>query len=548
MFINSKIKFNLLFSLLFIITIFSGCSIFDFEDDSPLEKFSIVPDEYYGLPMKGIIVFNDYVKNLEWTSASGLVIFNGKSSLDSIIRDTVFIEYSGIPYIKEKVSSDDSSSLDSVIYRIREKDTITIKFLYNNRWYEYKKEIKLIDFPPSIDSIYIENGNFIKWGNKNYASFLIGSGLGYVNVKVSSYLDDTVVVYWYSKSGLSISKELTNYKSLIFNIPLEELIDTIYIRAINTRGAYTEDSILIDIYKEVGSIWVRDDKGRIYKFTSKGSPLIVWDSIQVEDLEFLDGTNMLYLVDNNVIREYYTDGTLLNTYSFSEHITSLQKVKNTLFVLTYSPDDSLSNIYSLGYEDFDKVFSYKGKLKLLTDLEDFYITVEERLDSNFLLIIRNDTLYRRKAGFLNISKIIGYNGYVYIADYGKNILYSYDIASDSIVGKLYGFGTLVDMDINRLTSELYILDAVYGMMKVKLPIKMNYNVSPLIDNIINVGLDKPSYIIVNEYKDADGEGNIWICDEHNNRVVKLNSSGLLIREIQGYFYFPKKVVINKGIE
>ncbi len=171
MFTNLKI-----FNFIFILLIVSSCSLFEETTDEVLTNFSVTPTNYYGKPLTGLVKFESNVETPVWYSASGMLKFDGVSTADSVMSDSVLIYYTAIPYFHSV--SVDTAGVETVTSTLRKKDTIMVRFYHNNTEYISTKEIKLKNFKPMIDSFVVTNGNYLQFGNRRVASFLIGSGTG----------------------------------------------------------------------------------------------------------------------------------------------------------------------------------------------------------------------------------------------------------------------------------------------------------------------------------------------------------------------------------
>ena len=537
-----------------IITLLLSCS--DTEDEGSkqiLSDFMISPTNYYGKELTGLIKFNERVETPIWYSSSGMLKFDGVSTADSVTNDSVTIYYNDVPYVS-KIETD-SLGEETSIYGLREKDTVYVRFYHNHTEYISTKVIELKNFKPVIDSFTVENGNYIEFGSTRVASFLIGSGLGKIKCFSQDFEDDSVSIYWHSNSEDIADQTLMSYLPFEFDISPDEDNIMLYVDVINKNGAIKKDSINVTIYKERGSIWVLDESTNIIKFSSLGGAIAKIDSVDAVDLEFLENTNTLVVQSLSTINTYYTTGEMLNNSIAidSTLATKLYKFDNDLYISFSSTGSSLLNKYDNVMNATTKISYSKNLTNFIKD-KDRYVFSEIRNDSGFIHVSVADSVVHTEKDFLRIKQLDKYSrkGYILILDDILSKITVLDINADSVIGNITGFiGKPVAMSVNESTGILYVFDGASSLKSVDLnTISGDVVLPPSVvysSVLASEVFDLPKYIDVNEYADTDGSGSVWICDTHNDRVVKLSSTGSLLAEIIGYFHLPQKLVINKGL-
>jgi len=534
---------------LFLMVIVSSCSLFSEDNVDILKDFSITPTNYYGKSLTGLVKFRYNVETPVWYSASGMLKFDGVSTADSIMNDSVSIYYTDVPYVLKTIK--DSLGVDSTVKSLRTKDTVSIRFYHNNTEYISTKVITLKNFKPVIDFFQVTNGNYMEFGNRRVASFLIGSGTGKIKCFSDNFKDDSVSIYWHSNSDLIADRKLMSYLPFEFDIPETENNVMIYVDVINKNGAIKKDSLNITVYKERGSIWVLDESKKIFKFSSLGGAIAVIDSVYASDLIFLENSNSVIVQSSDSLNRYYTTGDKLD-FSIkkdSSGVRKLYKFDNDLYISSYNGILSILKKYT-DYGDFVSTkINYSGKLQNYQKYKDKYVFSETRNDSCFLHILISDSIVHTENNFLRIKQLEKYDGkgYIIALDDILGKVTVFNLLTNTVVGNITGFrGKPVAMSVNNISGILYIIDGSSSLISINLlTMSGDINISSVAPT--SVEFDLPKFIAVNEYADTDGAGSIWICDTHNDRVVKLNSSGSPLVYINGYFHLPQKLVINKGL-
>lgn len=548
MFTNLKVLFSVVAAIIFT----SSCSLLESPQEIA-EHFSISPSEYHGHNLTGMVRFVDEVTNLVWSSASGVAVFDGKNYADSVWGDTVSIYYNSIPMVKNplfyEISDTDTNIVEEFIPR--ETDTIYIRFIYGGRFHTKSTLIHLKNYRPVVDSFTVTNGNLVRHEGVWRASFLIGSGTGRINCFVTDLAGDSLNVYWSSRTGLIAERELNSFIPFEFVIPDSVTTETVFVRINNTFGASRTDSVIVTMYKERGSVWIADDTDRLYKFSAQGQLINIIDSVFPEQIEFLERENTLFVLSNNSISKYHTsDGSLIGNLPLpsTAGVINLYRAEDEIFITSQQANTTNIHRYTQNSR-LEEVMVVDALVKNLTRITDRYVTVESRNDSDFVVIYASRQPVSTGNGFLRVIQIVPdrERGNIIVLDDIVNSVFVINVETDSVIASFTGFTKPIHAAIDSYNATLYVLDGSNALVSLDISNPSGSNSIESIASRRTLGLDKPWFISVNPYNDGDGFGNIWICDTHSNRVAKIDRAGNILVSISGFFRFPKRLAISRGI-